>query len=327
MSRDKSSGKKTKRKAGRGAKAKGWDPERTLLGLKLLGGLVLAVVVVVGWNTTENVLGRYATEARSSEVTTASVELVDAPAWMDTGLADRLRRKVAHSVNENPLDGRGLRDAAVMLDEDPWVARVAQVRRAPRGVVKVRANYRTPAAMVRDQKDPGLGYVVDREGVWLEGPVERAASRWSGLPWVTGVSAPPPAGGYGKAWPGSDLLAALSLERLLHREEYADQITAYDVSHRDLRGRLWLVLYTDGPAIVWGLAPGQERAVEPEAPVKLAALRDWAMTHAGRINVRGAADTVWVYTGTAQIDARPNTLSPRRYEAPASPGTVSASRR
>ncbi|MEO1235510.1 MAG: hypothetical protein AAFX76_01845 [Planctomycetota bacterium] len=318
-----SGGKKSKRKTGRGARAKGWDPERTLLGLKLAGGVAVAIALVIGWNAAERTLGRYAAEARSVTVTTASVKLVDAPSWMDASLRDQLCRKVAHSVNDNPLDGRGLRDAAAVLDDEPWIARVRQVRRVAGGVVKVTADYRTPAALVRDRQDAAKAHVVDHDGVWLDGPLDRASSRWGGLPLVTGVAAGPPTEGYGRAWPGADLRAALALETLLRREPYADQITAYDVSHRDLRNRLWLVLYTDGPAIVWGLPPGEEHAVEPQAPVKLAALRDWANTHAGRVNVTGVADTVWVYTGTAQIDARPDHLP-----TPATaPNSVSASRR
>lgn len=329
-SRD-NSGKKKKKKTSRGAKSEGWDPERTLMGLKLLGIAAIGVAVVVGWTATENVLGNYAAEARATPVTPESVVLVDAPSWMDDALHEELRAKVAYSVNENPLDARGLQDAAAMLNDDndcPWVAAVDQVRRAPRGVVKVSATYRQPAALVED-KNRTKAHVVDAEGVWLEGPIDRAASRWSNLPLITGVNAKPPQDGYGKKWPGSDITAALALEGVLHEEIFADQITAYDVSHRDLRGRLWLVLYTDGPAIVWGLPPGEERSVEPESPIKLAALRDWAYKHRGRINVQGQADTVWVYTGTAQIDARPSTPAPGT--APGSrsgnSGTVSASRR
>ena len=184
-----------------------------------------------------------------------------------------------------------------------------QVRRAPHGQVKVEATYRRPAALVAGEH----GYhVVDDQGIWLDGPLDRAASRWNRLPLITGVHSPPPSDGYGHAWKGSDIPAALSLQQLLKDEVYSDQVTAYDVSHRDLKDRLWLVLYTDGPAIIWGLPPGQERSVEPEAPVKLAALRDWAYKHRGRINIQGEADTVWVYTGTAQIDARPSTYSARR---------------
>lgn len=304
------SGKSAKGRAGNGAKhsSRRWDPQRTLLGLKLLGGVALAIALGIGWTATERTLSRYASDARSVPVTADRVVLVDAPSWMDPALRDELRAKVAHSVSADPLDGRGLADAAAMLQDDPWVASVTQVRRAPQGYVKVTADYRAPAAVVAGDR----GYhVVDRDGVWLEGPVDRAATRWSRLPLVTGVSADPPAT-YGKPWPGTDIQAALSLENTLRREPYADQITAYDVSHRDLKGRLWLVLYTDGPAIIWGLPPGQERSVEPQAPVKLGALRDWAYTHGGRIDSRGEADFVWVYTGTAQIDARPTTVQASR---------------
>ena len=303
-------GKKAKtKKTSRGAKAPGWDPQRTLLGLKVAGGLVLAVGVVLGWTASERVLGRYASEARAVPVTESSVQLVDAPSWMDEPLRQHLQRRVAHSVTDNPLDRRGLHDAVSVLDEEPWVASVTQVRRGPRGQVKVAAEYRRPAALVKSQNDY---YLVDDKGVWLDGPLDRAASRWNKLPLITGVNAPPPLAGYGHAWEGADIPAALALEDLLHGEVYANQITAYDVSHRDLKGRLWLVLYTDGPPIIWGLPPGDERAVEPEAPVKLAALRDWAYKNGGNINTPGIADTVWVYTGTAQIDARPGTYTATR---------------
>jgi len=299
--------KKKKRKTSRGAVGTGWDPQRTLMGLKIAGGIALAVAMIVGWNATERTLGQYARDARSADISPESVRLVDAPSWIDAALRDQLYQRVVFSVTDNPLDSRGLQDAVSMLNESPWIAEVHQVRRSPHGVVKVFADYRTPAAVVASSQGY---YVVDRGGVRLEGPIDRAASRWGGLPLVTGVSAAAPAPG--KTWEGADIPAALALENILHREGYADQITAYDVSHRDLMGRLWLVLYTDGPAIIWGLPPGEERAVEPEAPIKLAALRDWAYKHGGRINVQGEADTVWVYTGTAQIDARPSTISASR---------------
>ncbi len=292
-----------------GQKPSSWDPQRTLRGLQILGGGVLAVGLAVGWTATEKTLGRYAADARGVAVASDAVDLADAPDWMDDTLGQQLRHQVAHSLDANPLDRAGLRDAVRRLNENPWVEQVTQVRRRPHGRVEVLAEYRRPAAVIAGQR----GYhVVDDAGVWLEGPIDRAASRWSGLPLITGVNAPPPSEGYGHPWNGSDIPAALALQNLLADEIYADQITAYDVSHRDLKDRLWLVLYTDGPAIIWGLPPGDERSVEPEAPIKLAALRDWAYKHRGRINVRGEADTVWVYTGTAQIDARPSHTTVRR---------------
>ena len=276
-----------------------WDPAKALLGAKALGLAAVLVLVVLGWNRSEQVLGKYASQARSQEVYPDSVELADAPAWVDGMLSERLREMVAFDVGADPLDGSGLARAAARLRADPWVASVEQVRRAPDGVVRVTATYRRPAAMIAGRE----GYhIVDRQAVWLDGPVDRAATRWGGLPLITGVAAPPPQT-TGKTWPGGDIDAALTLEQLLRREPYAEQVTAYDVSHRDQMGRLWLVLYTPGPAIVWGLPPGREKSVEPDAPVKLGALRDWAYKHGGRIDT--GADVVWVYTGIAQRDARP----------------------
>lgn len=333
---NKKNGSGKRKTKSRGAKQNAWDPQRTLMGLKVLGVAALVVAAVIGWTTSERVLGRYAAAHRASPVRSDKVVLVDRPSWMDADLDARLRKAVADAasgvmpavladrkqttsearhtfddltkglVSSDPLQSNGLRAAVMALEAEPWVESVTQVRRAPEGVVKVEATYRRPAAIIAGRH----GYhLIDAQGVWLEGPIDRAVSAWSHLPLVTGVTADKPAR-YGKAWDGTDYLAALNLHKMLAREPYAEQITAYDVSHRDLMGRLWLVLYTNGPAVVWGLPPGEERSVEPEAPVKLAALRDWALAHRGRIDTQ--AHVVWVYTGTAQIDDRPTTISASR---------------
>ena len=306
LSNKSGSGKKRKTTSRGKAQPAGWDPQRTLLGLKMLGGAAAAVLVVIGWNAGENALERYAAQTRGGPVSADHVTLTGAPSWMDPKLSVQLRAQVADAMIDDPLNRRGLTLAVELLRENPWVQDVRQVRRMEDGRVQVDATFRAPAAVVAGRH----GYhVVDRDGVLLERDVDRAATRFSRLPLVTGVSASPPefAGG---TWDGTDLDAAMTLEETLRREPYADQITAFDVSHRDLNGRLWLVLYTNGPAVVWGLAPGEERSVEPEAPVKIGALRDWAYTHHGRIDQ--GAQVVWVYTGTAQTDARPHTVSASR---------------
>ena len=307
LSRD--SGTKKKRSS-RGSQPAGWDakwdPGRTLLGLKMLGGGAAAVLLVIGWNAGEASLMHYAAQVRGGVVSADQVELVGAPGWMDPKLHEQLQAQVADAVMDDPLNRRGLALSVELLQENPWVETVTQVRRRGEGHIRVEATYRMPAAVIAGRH----GYhVVDRAGVLLEQNIDRAATRFSQLPLVTGVSAGPPAHP-GDVWDGTDIDAALTLEETLRREPYADQITAYDVSHRDLNGRLWLVLYTNGPAVVWGLAPGRELSVEPEAPVKLGALRDWAYTHNSRIDT--GAQVVWVYTGTAQTDARPHTVSASR---------------
>ena len=194
----KSKGRRTKKKPRSGPR---WDPAKALLAAKVLGVIAALVLVVLGWNRSEAVLGRYASQTRAQEVYPDSVELVDAPQWMDELLSERLREMVAFDVGADPLDGTGLKRAAERLGDDPWVASVDQVRRAPDGLVRVTASYRRPAALVAGKR----GYhLVDRQVVWLEGPVDRAATRWSGLPLITGVASPPPAAP-GRRWSGSDI--------------------------------------------------------------------------------------------------------------------------
>ena len=101
-----------------------------------------------------------------------------------------------------------------------------------------------------------------------------------GLVVVTGVSSSPPAVP-GKVWPGADVQAGLSLVRLLSGESYMDKIHSFDVGQRDERGRLRLGLHTADGTVRWGLPPGQEHAIEPDAQVKLGWLRQLAQRDAG----------------------------------------------
>ncbi|MEL7087764.1 MAG: hypothetical protein AAGL98_04880, partial [Planctomycetota bacterium] len=57
-----------------------------------------------------------------------SVQLADAPAWMDGPLRELLKREVALEVADDPLDRGSLRRAVEALDAQPWVASVTQVR-------------------------------------------------------------------------------------------------------------------------------------------------------------------------------------------------------
>ena len=63
-----------------------WDPQRTLLGLKVVGIAVLIVGMGVAWTTGQSALVGYAQENRSRPVTPADVHLLDAPPWIATPL-------------------------------------------------------------------------------------------------------------------------------------------------------------------------------------------------------------------------------------------------
>lgn len=279
---------------GKGGRAKPWDPQRTLLGLTVLGLLGLAVALGIGWRYGEDALERYVARTHASEVEANDVVLVDRPAWMAEAVREELAALVAEQVDANPLDTHSLRDAVDALARSPWVKQVRQVRRVQGGEVLVAANYREPVAIVEALD----GYhLVDEEGVELPGLYMDYQVQDLGLPLIEGASAGP--AGAGKIWPDMGVRAGVDLVELLATEPYAGQIEAVDVSQRDRRGRVRLMLRTAGGLVRWGLPVGEERTIEPEAARKLDWLRQVAAQHNGRIDAGGKV--VDVYGAAVQV--------------------------
>lgn len=253
-----------------------WDPKRTLAALKLIGVFALAVGLVIGWRYGERYLLNYAKQHQAGPVTAADVELTDAPAWMSEGVRDQIRQVAAARIDPDPMDGKSLRDAAEALRENAWVRGVNQVARRSGGHVLVSARYRQPVAVVESMD----GYhLVDAQGVCLPGLYQRYEVKPMALVTMVGVSSPPPAHA-GQVWPGEEVRAGLSLLKLLAREPYLNKIRTFDLGQRDARGRLKLVLHTQDGTVYWGLPPGEENAIEPDAQQKLGWLRKLAQRDA-----------------------------------------------
>jgi hypothetical protein len=253
-----------------------WDPRRTLTGLKALGVFAVAVALVIGWRYGERFLLDYAKDRQDNRITPAMVELVEAPGWMSEGIKDQIRQTACVPIDPDPMDGRSLRNSAEALRDDPWVREVHQVSRRSGGRVLVSATYRRPVAVIAG-KD---GYhLVDEQGVCLPGLYQAYELQRLGLVMVLGVTTAPPANA-GEVWPGEEVHAGLSLVRLLADEPYMGKIRSFDVGQRDDRGRLRLVLHTEDGTVRWGLPPGEEHAIEPDAQVKLGWLRQLAQRDA-----------------------------------------------
>jgi hypothetical protein len=300
----KKTGRAAKRKSGRGGSV--LDADKARSGLKVLAAVGLCLALVLGWRAAKRELSGYVAQRHAVTVQAEAVELVGLPAWLagwQGGEAvSGLREAAAGPVSSDPLDGESLRASAAAVGGSAWVASVGQVQRLPGGGLRVEAVYRQPVAVVEGRD----GYhLVDASGVKLPGLYALAEVRGleltrdgqrRRLPTVRGMAAGPPfAGG---VWAGDDVQAGLDLAELLSHQWYRDHVEAIDVSHRDGMGRLSLVVRMHGADVVWGLPPGREQAVEPEAAQKLALLSEVAWTFNGRSDVVG--QVVHVNTGTVR---------------------------
>lgn len=300
----KKSKKTTKRstsKTKRGASPKPWDPHRTMLAVKVLGTFLVLVTVCIGWRFGERALMQYASTKHHVDLTPTHVVLENAPQWMAEPIKEELKTFIAQHVTGDPLDGQSLRNTLRLLETNTpdyeiciWVRDVQQIRRLASGKIIVGANYREPVAVV-EARD---GYhLTDAQGVHLPGLYFRHQIDKLGLPLIVGVASAPPT--RGETWPGLDVQAGLSLVQVISQQSFMHQVRAIDVSHRDNRGRMRLVLHTARGMIRWGLPPGDERTIEPDAQVKLDWLHRVAQANQGAIDAGGKI--VDVYGATVQV--------------------------
>jgi hypothetical protein len=141
----------------------------------------------------------------------------------------------------------------------PWVETVEEVRLLPPDGARARLTFRTPVLVV--PQSTGLR-AVDGKGVLLP-----TAAPADGLPILRGAVAPP-AGLAGSAWGDPSVAAAAAVVGALR--PHADHL---DLKHCEVRdGNVELVC---GRAyVVWGSAPGSEKAGENSAAEKLRRLLD-----------------------------------------------------
>jgi hypothetical protein len=198
------------------------------VGLILLGGLLTASIFQ----------GRRYAEARLlSAEQLPRVELKHVPAWMNADLQARIRQLATPVAPRSALDHDLLVDITHILQSEPWVKQVHQVRRlsqkSPGDTIEVHCDYRAPVALVEEE---GYFWMVDIDGVKLperyaRGELASVAmdARMPRLRVITGVAADAPQAG--EPWTGDDLRAGIELVRLLHDRPYAADVATIDVSN------------------------------------------------------------------------------------------------
>ena len=315
-----SSGKgKKKKKAGRGSGyGSGWDPQRTLLGLKFAGVIGGVVVVAVGWVWLEGGLANYANAHHADPISPDDITFAQTPDWLTPAEINQMRTELAAMIGPGPMDDEGLRAAAGWLKDQPHKVRdLRQVRRTPQGTIEIDAEFRRPAAVLlmfdrgewRDAQD---GYhVIDDAGYRLYGPVHFADVDYLGLPLIIGVDSNyrPRDEQEEFAFQGSEVPAALALIEALKDQPVLGMIDSISVNSRDPKDRIRLVVTISvrppGVAepipckVVWGLPPGHPQAVvEADVADKVRALN--ALVASGPFRM-GHRPEAWINTGRVQF--------------------------
>lgn len=166
------------------------------------------------------------------------VVLKNRPAWMSDALAIQIINSIKPAGTHSAFDRQLLVDTVAILQSNPWIKQVKQVRRAygqkPGDTLEIDCDYRAPIALVH-WKD--YYWLVDGEGVKL--PEQFTASQLPGIVMgqdhhlairiIEGVAEPPVQSG--QKWTGEDLWAGLDMVKILFGQSFADEIVKIDVSN------------------------------------------------------------------------------------------------
>ncbi len=212
---------------------------------------------------------------------------------IETDLRDTLRDLPAASAFDDQLLPR----VAAALERSPWVARVVRIdRKHPAG-----GGTHAQLRPVIDLRRPLLAVeladsyqLVDGDGVCLPLAPSRAAfadiaaSMRGPLRVVRGVNSAPP--GAGKSWQSQEIIAALSMERVL-RESAMDGVLPIEAMElvgipieADAKGRVrykpggGVVLIPDTrllpqTSLLWGRPPVHASTLEPSLDDKISAMK------------------------------------------------------
>ena len=209
-------------------------------------------------------------------VDSVTVTFNQVPHWAAPTIVDHLCALAGGQLTGTTLSRADLQATRTELIESGFFDDVMQVRRVGPSEVVVQATLVTPLAKVRDEKGltlidthgrlmpPGCGVAGDVHVVTIENP------RY-GRPKHPG-----------DIWSGGDLAAALRVLHHISDSPWITQVRAIDLSRYPANGNL--VLISDNASrIVWGSAPGNEKAMESLLDRKIARL-DRLYRISGRID-------------------------------------------
>jgi len=168
--------------------------------------------------------------------------------WLNAKTRAELEHLVRTTVSPDPFDSRSLLKAQRALMETGWFASPCRLERAADGLLRVRCNWRIPAAAVRCAD---VDHLVTSHGELLDFVCDPDAS---GLRIILGPHMNPPE--CGEPWIGGDVQAGLTLLDYLRGAPGYDQVYAVDVSEFSTNRRLVLIS-DERNRVLWGGRPGE----------------------------------------------------------------------
>lgn len=214
------------------------DPEQRERLRRLCIHLTIAVLLIGGCATGFVVARRYVDRRVAFPTTPPKIVLANRPVWMSDLLAEQIAKTARPVGTHSAFDHQMLQDVVAVLQANPWVRQVRQVRRVygekPGDTLEIDCEFRAPVALVKWGE---YYWLVDREGVKL--PEQFTAQqvprivigtdRKMNIRLIEGVRQPPPESG--RRWAGEDLMAGIEMVNLLFGRPYCEEIVKVDVAN------------------------------------------------------------------------------------------------
>jgi len=215
-----------------------------------------------------------------------TIVLKNQPSWMGDFLAEQIVKSVRPVGMHSAMDAQLLQDTYALLNANPWVSSVHNVRRTfgakPGDTLEIDCEFRAPVALVKW----GVYYwLVDGNGFKL--PEQYTADlvpkvvldrqKRTNIRIIEGVASAPPE--TGQKWHGEDLIAGLDMIRLLFSESYSDEIVKVNVANYagrvDVREAQVVLITKRDTQVRWGRpANASDFFIEAPTSRKLEYLRD-----------------------------------------------------
>lgn len=259
------------------------DTARRILGRSaLIGSISLASIALVSFGLYK--VCKYVDHNVAYSPEPPKVVLKSRPAWMSDLVAEQICAAARPSGAHSALDGRMLRDAKSMLENNirtnAWIRQINQLKlvygQHPGDTMVLDCEFRVPVALVH-YKD--AYYLVDGDGSAL--PERYSADQVARVIFgtdgrmnirvVEGIQGERPMPG--QKWEGEDLAAALEMIKVLHGKQYAEEIVKVDVSNfaarQDSREAQLVLVTRQNTQIRWGKPPSSTDIAEVPAMEKL----------------------------------------------------------